>query len=157
MRRIIPAILLVAVLAIGGGIIASTAYQAGLSTAVTTATASGGTVVTPVVVPAYNYGYGWAFHPFGWFFGFLATLFFLFIVFALIRAILWRGGRGHRGGWGSGGYGAYGGWSGHGGRGDRGCWDGVGAEPFDDRHRRAHGQTTEPGPTDPPTAPTGVA
>ena len=59
MPRIIAAILLVAVLAIGGGIIATTAYQAGLGTAVTTATGSGGTVVTPVVVPAYGYGYGW--------------------------------------------------------------------------------------------------
>ena len=36
MPRIFAAILLVAVLAIGGGIIATTAYQAGLSTAVTT-------------------------------------------------------------------------------------------------------------------------
>ena len=39
MRRIIPAILLIAVLAIGGGIIASTAYQAGLQTAVATTAA----------------------------------------------------------------------------------------------------------------------
>ena len=54
MRRVFAAILLVAVLAIGGGIIATTAYQAGLSTAVTTATGSGGTVVAPVVVPAYG-------------------------------------------------------------------------------------------------------
>ena len=55
-----------------------------------------GTVVAPVVVPAY--GYGW--HPFGWgfgFFGLFATLFFVFIVFALIRAIFWRGGPGRRG------------------------------------------------------------
>ena len=39
MPRIFAAILLVAVLAVGGGIIATTAYQAGVSTAVTTATA----------------------------------------------------------------------------------------------------------------------
>ena len=87
MPRIIAAILLVVVLAIGGGIIATTAYQAGLSTAVTTTTAEGGTVVAPVVVPAY--GYGW--HPFGFgfgIFGFFATLFFLFVVFALIRGDL---------------------------------------------------------------------
>ena len=50
MRRIIPAIVLVAVLALGGGLIATTAYQAGLSTAVTTATGSGA-AVAPVVVP----------------------------------------------------------------------------------------------------------
>ena len=60
MPRIIAAILLVAVLALGGGIIASTAYQAGVNTAVTTATASGAPVA-PVVVPPYAYGYGW--HP----------------------------------------------------------------------------------------------
>ena len=47
MRRLIAAILLVAVLAVGGGIIATTAYQAGLSTAVTTAP-GGATVVAPV-------------------------------------------------------------------------------------------------------------
>ena len=69
MPRVFAAILLVAVLVIGGGIIANTAYQAGLSTAVTTTTPSGTTVVTPVVVPAYGYGFGW--HPFGFgFFGF---------------------------------------------------------------------------------------
>ena len=109
MPRILAAILLVAVLAIGGGIIATTAYQAGLSTAITTATGSAGTAVTPVVVPAYGYGYGPGWHPgFGFgFFGFLATLFFLFIVFALIRAIFWRGGPGRRG-WGPGGWGGYG-------------------------------------------------
>src|SRR6187401_1375774 len=94
MPRILAAILLVAVLAIGGGIIATTAYQAGLGTAITTATGSAGTAVTPVVVaPAYGYGYGYGpgWHPgFGFgFFGFLATLFFLFIVFALLRAIFW--------------------------------------------------------------------
>ena len=101
MSRIIAAIVLVAVLAVGGGIIATTAYQAGLSTAVTTVT-DGGTVVAPVVVPAYGYGYGW--HGFGigfGFFGFLFTLFFLFIVFGLIRAIFW-GGRRRGGGWGPG-------------------------------------------------------
>ena len=157
MSRVIAAILLVAVLAVGGGIIATTAYQAGLSTAVTTATGSGGTVVTtPVVVPAYGYGYGW--HPFGAIFGFFATLFFLFIVFALIRAIFWRGGPGRRGGWGPG-WGAPG-WSGYGkgperhGPG-RSPWEARAHETFDDWHRRAHG-VAPTGPNDPPT-PTGVA
>ena len=94
MPRIFAAILLVAVLAIGGGIIATTAYQAGLSTAVTTAdggvaprssrrssspptgTATAGTSASASGSSA-----------------FFATLFFLFIVFGLIRAIFWRGGR----------------------------------------------------------------
>jgi hypothetical protein len=151
MSRVIAAILLVAVLALGGGIIATTAYQAGLSTAVTTVTGSGGTVVTPVP----GYGYGW--HPFGWgfgFFGFLFFLFVLFIVFGLLRAIFWRGGpRG--GGWGPGGRGWYGygkGPDGHG----HGGWDARAHETFDDWHRRAHGETPPSGPDD-PASPTGVA
>ena len=59
MPRIVAAIVLVAVLAVGGGIIATTAYQAGVSSAVTTTvgTTATGTVVAPVVVPAY--GVGW--------------------------------------------------------------------------------------------------
>ena len=96
MRRIIPAILLIALLAIGGGLIANAAYQAGVNTAVTTAVANGGTVA-PVVVPAYGYGYGYGWHPFGFgfgIFGLLFTLFFVFIVFGLIRAILFGGRRG---------------------------------------------------------------
>ena len=102
MPRIVAAIVLVAVLAVGGGIIATTAYQAGVSSAVTTTmgTTATGTVVAPVVVPAY--GVGW-WHPFGFiggFFGFLFFLFFLFLVFGLIRAIVW-GGRGRRGWYGN--------------------------------------------------------
>ncbi len=96
MSRIFAAILLVVVLAVGGGIIATAAYQAGVNTAVTTGAATGGgTVVAPVVVPAYGYGIGW-WHPFGWIFGFFATLFFLFIVFALIRAIFFAAARAAR-------------------------------------------------------------
>jgi hypothetical protein len=148
--RIIAAIVLVAVLAVGGGIVATTAYQAGVNTAVTQAAADGATVVNPVVVPAY--GYGW--HPFGFgfgFFGFLFTLFFLFIVFGLIRAIIW-GGRGHRHGWGGPGWGGSG-------------WDPDARRDhdaskfhgrFDDWHRQAHdapaGPTTNPPTTNPPTS-----
>ena len=74
MPRILAAILLVAVLAIGGGLIATAAYQAGLGTAITTATGSAGTAVTPVVVPAYGYGYGPGWHPGGFGFGFFGFL-----------------------------------------------------------------------------------
>ncbi len=155
MRRIIPAILLVAVLAIGGGLIATSAYQAGLDTAITTVAGSGGTVVTPVVVPAY--GYGW--HPFGigfGIFGFLATLFFLFIVFGLIRAIFFRGGPSRHGGWGPGG-GGRGGPGGPGGYGHgHSPWETRAHETFDGWHRRAHGDTPETRSNDPAT-PTGVA
>lgn len=158
MRRIIPAILLVAVLAIGGGLIATSAYQVGLNTAVTTVAGSGGTVVAPVIVPAYGYGYGG--HPFGFgfgFFGFLATLFFLFLVFGLLRAIF-RGGPGHRGSWGGpGGYGPRG-WGGPGGYGpggerkDRSPWEARAHETFEDWHRTAHAPASEPAaPSDPAT------
>ena len=149
MPRILAAILLVAVLAIGGGLIATTAYQAGLSTAVTTAGDSAA-VVTPVVVPAYGYGYGWGWHAGFGFFGFLATLFFLFIVFALIRAIFWRGGPGRRGGWGPGG------WGGYNGSGNGPGWETRGSQSFDEWHRRAHGETLPVDPND-PTRPTGTA
>ncbi len=149
MGRIIAAILLVAALVVGGGIIATTAYQAGLSTAVTTVTASGGTAVAPVVVPAYGYGYGW--HPgFGFgIFGFLGTLLFLFIVFALLRAIFW-GGRGRRG-WGPGGWDRPGGFGkdhGHGGS----PWANRAQDTFEDWHRRAHADA----PSDPGGGATGA-
>ncbi len=149
MPRILAAILLVAVLAIGGGLIATTAYQAGVSTAVTTAGDSAA-VVTPVVVPAYGYGYGWGWHAGFGFFGFLATLFFLFIVFALIRAIFWRGGPGRRGGWGPGG------WGGYDGSGKGPGWETRGSQSFDEWHRRAHGETLPADPND-ATRPTGTA
>ena len=147
MGRLFAAILLVAVLAIGGGVIANTAYQAGLATAVTTAAGASGAVVTPVVVPAYGYGYG--LHPFGFGFGilgFFGMLFFVFIVFGLIRAILWRGS--HRHGWGRD-------WSGPGtppapgapGR-SRSPWEARGHDAFDEWHRRAHDDQPVP-----PTAP----
>ena len=166
MPRIIAAILLVAVLAIGGGIIATTAYQAGLSTAVTTATASGGTVVAPVAVPAY--GYGW--HPFGFgfgIFGFFVTLFFLFVIFGLLRAIFWRGGPGRRGGWGGHGYYGHDG-PGYGKDADgqgRSPWESRAHDTFDDWHRRAHDAPaggpgngpTPPATPAPPAAPAGPA
>jgi hypothetical protein len=139
MRRIIPAILLIAVLAVGGGVIASAAYQAGLQTAVTTA--AGGTGTT-VVVPAYGVGYGW--HPFGFgfgLFGFLGALLFLVIVFGLIRAIFFGGRHRHWGGagWGPGGpVGPGGPGPGRpgGSRYDR--WEAVLHQDFDAWHRDAH-------------------
>lgn len=168
MSRIFAAILLIAVLAIGGGLIATQAYQAGLHTAVTTVATDGTTVVTPVVVPGYGYGYGWGFGGPGFgFFGFLFGLFFLFLIFGLIRAIFWRG-RGYGHGWGPGGHGGYGGWGK--GWGPGGPTDASGTNPwqsrahqtFEDWHREAHGGTSGssasspagPNPTN-PTDPTG--
>ena len=84
---------------VGGGIIATTAYQAGLTagTAVTTTAAGGATTVTPVVVLRPTAG--WLRLGLG-VFGFFFLLFFLFIVFALIRAIFWGGRVAGVGGWG---------------------------------------------------------
>jgi hypothetical protein len=139
MRRTIAVGLLIALLVIGGGIIATAAYQAGLNVAVNTAVAEGGTVVTPI--PAYGYGYGYGWHPFGFgfgIFGFLFFLFFLFIVFGLIRAIFWGGRRG----WGPGGMGGPGGWGGPGNGGDarygRNPWIERFGPSFEEWHRHAH-------------------
>jgi hypothetical protein len=139
MRRIVPAVLLIAVLAIGGGFIANTAYQAGVNTAVTTAI-SNGAAVAPVVIPAYGYGYGYGWHPFGFgfgIFGLLFMLFVLFIFFKVIGAIFFGGRRG----W------AHGGWGGPGGPGHHG--HGPDREGFDEWHRRAHGPESAGAPSEP--------
>jgi hypothetical protein len=133
MRNLIMGLLVVAALVVGGGIIAQTAYQAGLSTAVTTAAANApaGTVVTPVApypYPYYGAGWGWG-HGFG-IFGFLGFLLFLFLIFGLLRAIFWRG----RGGWGGPGRG----WGGPGGYGDHRARF---QQTFDELHRQSHGET----------------
>ena len=139
MRRIIPAILLIAVLAIGGGIIATTAYQAGLQTAVATADGTG----TTVVVPAYGVGYGW--HPFGFgfgFLGFLGALLFFVLVFGLIRAIFFGGRHGHWDGpgWGPGGpTGPDGPGSGRPSGSRYARWEAILHQDFDEWHRGAHG------------------
>jgi hypothetical protein len=61
MRRLFITFLIVAAVVVGGGIVASLAYQVGLNTAISTAvTDNGATVVTPVV-PGVGYpgpGYG---------------------------------------------------------------------------------------------------
>ena len=142
MRRVIPAILLIALLAIGGGLIANAAYDAGVNTAVTTAVGNGAQVA-PVVVPPYGYGYGYGWHPFGFgfsIFGLLFGLFFLFVIFGLIRAILWGG---HRG-WGPGGRGGPGRWGeprhhGSDASYERNPWIDRFGPSFEEWHRRAHG------------------
>jgi len=153
MRRLIPALLLVALLVIGGGIIANTAYQAGVNTAVTTAAADGATVIAPAYGLGYGMGYGmgYGWHPFGFgfgIFGLLFGLFFLFIVFGLIRAIFWGGRRG----WGPGRWGGPGGWSGPGQPGDhshyeRNPWIERFGPSFEEWHRHAHeGQSSNEPP-----------
>ena len=158
MRRIIPAILLIAVLAIGGGVIASTAYQAGLQTAV--ATTADGTGTT-VVVPAYAVGYGW--HPFGFgfgFFGFLGALLFFILVFGLIRAIFFGGRHRHWDGpgWGPGGpMGPSGPGTGRPAGSRYGRWEAALRQDFDEWHRGAHGPVGDgTGTTGPDAGPTGT-
>jgi hypothetical protein len=131
MGRTLAAVLLIALLAIGGGLIATTAYQAGLNTAVTTTVANGATVVAPVA--GYGWGYGW--HPFGFgfgIFGFLGTLIFILLVFALLRAIFWGGRRG----WGPGGWGP--GHHGYDPRSGPNPWFDRFGPSFEEWHRRAH-------------------
>ena len=136
MRNLFIGFLVLAVVIIGGGIVASVAYQAGVSTAVTTvaADAPDGTVVTPVAPYPYPYGYGWGWGHGGFpFFGILAGLFLLFLLFALIRAATWRGR-----GW-NGGPGGYGRWGDH-----RSRFH----ETFEEWHRQSHEGETPP--RDPP-------
>ncbi len=139
MRTAILAILVIAALAIGGGLIATTAYQAGLAADVTVVQpATDGTVVAPLVVPGYGYGWGW--HGFGpgfGFFGILGTIFVLFLLIGLIR-FAFRGPRG---------WGGSRGWGGPGGPGRHDGaypWEARAHQAFDDWHRTAHGPTAEP-------------
>jgi hypothetical protein len=153
MGRTFAAIALVVALLIGGGVIATTAYQVGVSTAVTTAVnETGATVVTPVLpgfgyaaYPGYGYGPGWGGPGFS-IFGFLGTLLFVFLIIGLLRAVFFRG---SRRGWGRpGGRGGPGAWGGPGSHGyDR--WQGRAREVFDDLHREAHKPETD---TKPPTS-----
>lgn len=151
MQRAFATILLIAVLAIGGGLIATAAYQAGVSQAVVTATADGTTLVAPVTGYGWGYGHGWGYgwHPFGFgfgLFGFLGTLLFLFLVFALIRAIFFRAGPGRHGAWGPG----WGWGGGPGGPGDpearRRFFESRFGEGFEDWHRRAHDDSSNEPP-----------
>ena len=150
MRNLIIGLLVVAALVVGGGIIAQTAYQAGVSTAVTTAAVNAppGTVVTPVAPYPYPYyGPGWGWHGGFGIFGFFFFLFFLFLIFGLLRAVFWRG----RGGWGGpGGPGRWGGPGGPGAYGGYGKWGDHDhrarfQETFDDMHRQSHEGSAAPG------------
>ncbi len=141
MRRTFAAGLLIALLVIGGGVIATVAYQVGVNVAVTTAVADGATVVAPVPAYGWGYGMGYGWHPFGFgfgIFGLLFGLFFLFIILGLIRAIFWGGRRG----WGPGGRGGPGAWGAPGNGGDsryeRNPWIERFGSSFEDWHRRAH-------------------
>ena len=158
MRQFFIAFLILAAVVVGGSVVANVAYQAGLSTAITTvaATAPEGTVVTPVVpggVPPYGYGYGpgWGWHggPGFGIFGFLFGLFFLLLLFGLIRAAFGGGRRwGGPGGWGPGGWGGPGGrgW-GHGEHGEHGehPWERAARDRHEAWHREQRGESSAGG------------
>ena len=157
MRAALISILVIAAVLVGGGLVASVAYQAGVQANVTTVpvTTDRATAVTPVVVAPYGYGYGWGFghSPFSWVFGFFAFLFFLFIVFGIIRALTWRG-RGGPGGWG--GRGGPGYWGGRYGDHEPGShpFEGRARQHFEEWHRSAHGEppaSAGPSPSPSPT------
>jgi hypothetical protein len=147
MRNLFIGLLIVAAVVVGGGFIANAAYQAGLSTAITTAAANApdGTVVTPVAPGAYGYPYGYGYGPgWGWghgfsIFGFLGTLLVIFLIIGLLRAAFWRGR-----GWGGGGWGGPGRW-GNGGHDPRSRFH----QTFEDWHREAHGESTSSTPPKP--------
>ena len=124
MRAVLITIFVLALVVIGGGAIAATAYQAGLQTAVI---AEGGAVVTPVIVQ----GAGWGWGPGFGFLGFFGFLLVLFLVIGLIRAI--AGGPHHR--------------HGHG----HGSWESRAHDRFETWHRESHGSDPLP-PATPPAA-----
>jgi uncharacterized membrane protein len=96
-RVILSLVLVVALLAVAGGI-ASAAYHAGLAQGVQqgrTLSGSQGGAAAPL--PFYTYAPYW-FPPFGWGLGLLGCLFPLLLVFfvvSLVRLIVW-GGHGYR-------------------------------------------------------------
>ena len=124
--RILSALVLIA--AIAG--IAFFAFQAGVAqgSPITIEAPSGDG--NPVPVPPY-YGYGMPF-PRPWGFGFgcfgpLLALFLLFLAFHAFRVMLWgpRWGWGHRGPWGR-------------------HWESGVPPMFEEWHKRAHGERTQP-------------
>ena len=131
MRRALSIILIIGLLALGGGFIAQTAYQAGLSTAITTVqvqAGADGSVVAPFIVPGYGYGwhngFGPGFGPGFGIFGFLGFLLFAFLFVGLIRVLSFRGGAGR--------------WGGPNGKTGTHPWEPRARQAFDDWHRTAH-------------------
>jgi hypothetical protein len=124
MRRFVAAILLVAVLVLGAGWIASGAYQAGLAAGSAGVAAGSGTVVLPAYGPGWwgPVGLGWSGFGLGFgFFGLIGAVLFFFLVAGLFRAVVF--GRGHRHGFGPPG---------------RGFSGGRGYDWFEEWHRQSH-------------------
>ena len=132
--RMARGLLLVLVLVIGAALVGALAYNVGFDHGLAqAASATGGSGGATAAVPVRPYWYG----PFGFgfgFFGLFFTILFIFLIFALIRAAFGWGGRGRWGGPGAwrGGPGAW--------ADDRSRW-GDAPPPFEEWHRRAHGET----------------
>ncbi len=135
-RRIVLGILIALALVAGAVAVGVSAYRFGLVQGLTQSDGPPPQIVVPEAgAGVYPYHERWGgppfFRPFGFFgcFGFLLPLLFFFLIFGLVRRMLW-GGWGHRGG-------------GHHG------WRGEGVPPpFEEWHKRAHGQSAEPPKTE---------
>ncbi len=115
-RRLLPVLLIAALVAVGAAFIGTAVYNAGVAHGIAESARIG--AIPPAGAP---YVYGW---PRPWGFGFfpIFPFFFLFLLlFFVTRGLLWRGA------WGAG-------W---------GCRYGAVPPAFDEWHRRAHaGDTT---------------
>jgi len=128
--RVIWRVLLALVVIGAVASVAAFAYNAGVARGV----AERADLTLPEGVPGWGIGpgpyYGGPFfhpRPFGFGFGFLGCLFpllFVFLVFGLMRGMFWRGP------WG---------WKGHR---HSGPWEKGVPPPFEEWHRRAHGETS---------------
>ncbi len=128
MRGFLIGLTVLLLVVVGGGLIATAAYQVGVATAITTVQPpTDGSIVVPVVPPV-GWGWGWGAGPGFGFFGFLGFLLFLFLLIGLIRAIA-----GPRRGWGG-----PGGYGGPGGNGGPGGWERRAHDHFDEWHRASH-------------------
>ena len=136
--RIVFGVLLALLVLAGVAAVGVYAYNAGVARGLAenvTLAAPGAEGVAPALPYAYGYGGPFFFHrPFGWGFGPLGCLFpllFFVLFFGLLRGVFWRGRWGH-------GWGHHGGWR-HGEHDEHGV-----PGPFEEWHKRAHGESPPP-------------
>ncbi len=121
-RRIVLGVLLVLVLVVGGSVIATNVYQAGVARGL--ADSAQGSPPGSGGVPYPYYGPYFYHGPFGFgFFGFLFPLLAFFLIFALVRGLFWTGR-----------------WGGH-----HGSWKSGVPPTFEEWHRKAHESMQERG------------
>jgi hypothetical protein len=129
--RILAALVLIA--AVAG--VAFFAFQAGVAqgSPITIESPSGETA--PLPYPYYGYGWGPFHRPFGFGYGFgcFGPLLAFLLIFLVFRFLFW----GPRWGWGHRHYGSWG-----------RPWENGVPPMFEEWHKRAHGQTSETGPSE---------